>query len=1063
MIILPSATFDSTSAVQHLSLLGYQPGNTVHLRFIPGKGYELKTFHRSYPLQSIPWEHIQKLQSQGYGVYVAVNGGQCDKDVPHGRALFLEWDNLPKSDQWERLREMEAVGFPSPTFVVETRRSLHCYWTLSEPLPVETWKALQAELLRLTESDPTISNPSRVMRLAGSWHIAAGVEPVHCPLHLGTGQPITPGQLKHGLRQLAPPPAPENLQTTTTKTPMENRNGCATQAIDLIPFLAKQHQLLIETGAKTGSRNTLGYALACDLIGVENWLASLNFAPLQSAYELFLTYCQRCDSVGGWCSTEWNKIWQSALKTNPKPCCSDNVLSSRLRRIVGAKDEPDGEQPTKKSVAKLLIGIAESECDLWLSHEGDAWADIFIDGVRHSYPVRSAKFKRWLSGQLWLKHEMPSNSEAMQSALLVIESKAEYGGAPKRPVYLRVGQHEGHIYIDTGDERNRAIEVSAQGWRVIESSECPVRFHRGESQQPLPLPVAGGNLEQLWQLIPVASGYRRLLLAWLGFCLVPTGAKPILTLHGPKGAGKSTTATILKRLVDPGMVDLLALVGDTQSIATNARRRLILAYDNISSLTTAQQDALCRVATGCSFTARKLYTDLDESYYTFVRPQILTSVDCVPTRSDLLDRCLLVELDRIDESLRLPESEIWAKFDELAPSLLGAVLDMVATGLRNQSKVSDSLRGTAMRLPRMAEFARFGAAALGEDFLCEYRQNIANAEIVAVESNPVASAIQELVAAGDFEGTATQLLIKLQNLTDCPKIQKLTSRGLGRLLSSKAFIQDLQAVGVSVDSYRTKSDRGWIIKSTPQGDSPPKPVTFAAQNRSLVQIEESNGATFSNGDVTPDKAGIKTSQTSQTSPARHSAGLTGDIIGDVIGMPAENVTKNVTTPESGDVIGVPAENVTKTSPKTSPLKPRHSGAGDINDVCDVFKTPLSGASGQSPIENVTKTSPKTSPLKPRHSGAGDVNDVCDVFIAPLSGASGQSPIEKAAQKLADCFDGKVIQPDLEQWIGKNVEYQGRDCLLVDYLPVSGYCQIESGGKILLVPCTEISKALDCPF
>jgi hypothetical protein len=88
MLILPSATFDSASAVQHPSLLGYQPGDTVHLRFIPGKGYELKTFNRSYPLQSIPWEHIRKLQSQGYGVYVAVNGGHCDKDVSHGRALF---------------------------------------------------------------------------------------------------------------------------------------------------------------------------------------------------------------------------------------------------------------------------------------------------------------------------------------------------------------------------------------------------------------------------------------------------------------------------------------------------------------------------------------------------------------------------------------------------------------------------------------------------------------------------------------------------------------------------------------------------------------------------------------------------------------------------------------------------------------------------------------------------------------------------------------------------------------------------------------------------------------
>jgi len=1007
MNILPETTFDSTSAVQHLSLLGYQPGDTVHLRFIPGKGYGLETFNRSYPVKAVPWEYIRKLQARGYGVYVAVNGGHCDKDVSSGRALFCEWDSIPKPDQWQRLRDMEAAGFPAPTFCVETRKSIHAYWTLSEPLPVETWKALQAELLRLTESDPTLKNPSRVMRLAGSLHIQKGDEPLPCQLHLGTGQKVNSARLRHGFRQLNPPA--ENPQPNSQNPPAEN-------TINLIPFLAKNHQMLIETGAKTGSRNARGYALACDLIGVENWLKSRGIEPQQTAYELFMLYCQRCPSGEGWCNKEWEKIWQSAVNSGPKPCCSDNVLSARLKRIVGANDEPDGERPTKKSVAKLLIEIAESECDLWLSNEGDAWADIIVDGVRHSHPVRSAKFKRWLSGQLWLQHETTSNSEAMQSALLVLESKADFGGAPKRPVFLRVGQHAGHIYIDLADERNRAVEVSPQGWRVVESTQCPVRFYRGESQQALPVPVAGGNLDRLWELIPVSSGYRRLVLAWLGFCLIPTGAKPILTLHGPKGAGKSTTATVLKRLVDPGTVDLLPQVGDAQTIATNARHRLILAYDNLSSLSTAQQDTLCRVATGASFAARKLYTDLDETFYSFTRPQILTSVDCVPTRSDLLDRCLLVELDRIDESLRLPESELRAKFDALAPALLGAVLDMVATGLRNLSQVNE-------RLPRMAEFARFGTAALGKEFLDEYRRNIASAEVIAVESNPIASAIAELVQSGDFEGTATQLLAKLQSLSDCPKIAKLTSRGLGRLLSSKALIQDLQAIGISLDSYRSRSGRSWIIKSrsdsaaagdifgtssenvtqTSPKTSPLKPrpggtsavgdvcdvskptlsdasnerkkilqsdscswtkqqkpaanvtneapVTLATEKRSLVQIQKPNGETFFNGDMTADKAGSKTSQTSQTSPPRHSGGFTGDIIGDVIGAPNENVTQNVT-----------------------------------------------------PLED--------------------------------------------KRTLSDAFE-------LERWAGRAVFYEGGRYQLVDVLPVSGFAQITNGGPPFLVPINKI--------
>ncbi|WP_157776148.1 hypothetical protein [Gloeomargarita lithophora] len=876
-------------------------------------------------------------------MYIGVNGGDRDADITHGRSLFIEWDDCPKPEQWERLRDLEGRGFPAPTFTIESRRSVHTYWVLPEPLPVETWRALQAELLRLTGADPTIKNPSRLMRLAGSLHVMQGLEPVGCPLQLGTGRPVTPGELKSGLRQLAPPPPPNDPPQIIDNSPPGN-------PIDLSIFLAKNHQDLINTGAKTGSRNGRGYALACDLIGVDSWLKNLRFSPSPSAYELFTTYCQHCPSGDGWDSAEWDKIWQSAANSMPKPCCSDSVLTARLKRIMGDNDEPEGEKTSKKSVAKLLIGIAQNECDLWQSDTGEGWADILIEGIRHSHPLRSGRFRKWLAGRLWADHELPSNSEAMQSCLTVLESFTEFGGLPKRKVFLRVGELEGYIYLDVANEQNQLIEVSPAGWRVIESTDCPVRFERCDTQEPLPLPVAGGDLSKLWEIIPVATGYREMVLAWEAFTLIPAGAKPVLTLHGAKGAGKSTTAKLLKRLIDPGKADLLNRVGDGQTIATNARRRLILAYDNLSHLTASEQDAMCRVSTGGSFTARKLYTDLDDIFYEFTRPQILTSVDCIPTRSDLLDRCLLVQVERIDESLRLPEGELWRKLNELAPELLGGLLDLVAAGLRNLSTVNE-------RLPRMADFAKFGIAALGQEFITAYRDNIATAQNVAIESNPVASAICELVAGATFEGTATQLLTKLQALSDCPKIAKLTSRALGRMLSSKAFVQDLFAAGVSVDSYRKAGgkERGWIISNNPPpenpqpppGDKPPPPndppppVTFTTEKSSLVSFEESKGETFFNGDVTADKHQKIMSQMSQTSQARQGADSSCDII--QTGK-TDNVTTqpdNVTTPQGAEPDNVTSpDNVTK----TSQLEPRHSAGCDISDICDIIQTPLSGVS-----------------------------------------------------------------------------------------------------------------------
>jgi hypothetical protein len=290
-----------------------------------------------------------------------------------------------------------------------------------------------------------------------------------------------------------------------------------------------------------------------------------------------------------------------------------------------------------------------------------------------------------------------------------------------------------------------------------------------------------------------------------------------LTLHGAKGAGKSWTAQTLGQLIDPVKAPLLKAVGDNRQMAVTASKRWILAFDNLTSLTTDEQDCLCCAATGAGFSHRKLHTDMDEVFYEYTRPQILTAVDCIPSRSDLLDRCLLIAVDRIPEDQRVPLERLEALREQYRPGLLGALLDLVALGLKFKNTIKAPL-------PRMADFARFAMAietGLGQNglqsgsFESSYRANIAGAVDKAIESNPVAAAILELMSTCTrWEGTAGALLEKLQALSDDPRIKKLTSRGLGRWLSSKANQTDLQAVGLEIDSYRSpdkKRERGWLL------------------------------------------------------------------------------------------------------------------------------------------------------------------------------------------------------------------------------------------------------------
>ena len=57
-------------------------------------------------------------------------------------------------------------------------------------------------------------------------------------------------------------------------------------------------------------------------------------------------------------------------------------------------------------------------------------------------------------------------------------------------------------------------------------------------------------------------------------------------------------------------------------------------------------DGLCRLATGGGYAARALYTDTDEIVIDVQRPTILTGITDVVTAPDLLDRALLVDLEK---------------------------------------------------------------------------------------------------------------------------------------------------------------------------------------------------------------------------------------------------------------------------------------------------------------------------------------------------------------------------------------------------------------------------------
>src|SRR4051794_6532844 len=173
-------------------------------------------------------------------------------------------------------------------------------------------------------------------------------------------------------------------------------------------------------------------------------------------------------------------------------------VTSLDKAINKADSTGDGRGPKQ---ADILIEFAQA-AELFHTADGSGFADLDINGHRETWPIRSKGFRRWLARRFFEVTEGAPSSEALQSALNVIEAKAHFD-APERPVFIRVGGLEGRLYLDLGDESWRAVEIDATGWRVIDNP--PVRFRRAAGMQSLPDPAPGGSVETLRRFLNVQS------------------------------------------------------------------------------------------------------------------------------------------------------------------------------------------------------------------------------------------------------------------------------------------------------------------------------------------------------------------------------------------------------------------------------------------------------------------------------------------------------------------------------------------------------------------------------
>jgi hypothetical protein len=425
-----------------------------------------------------------------------------------------------------------------------------------------------------------------------------------------------------------------------------------------------------------------------------------------------------------------------------------------LKLIKGAR---------RPNIKEKRTSILESmpECiELFHTQDMKSYATFTVDGHRETWPTGSRGFRNWLSMQFYRLEGKPAPTQALLEALATYEAQAQFDG-PLLEVGLRVSGGESNVYLDLADDSWQAIEINARSWRVV--AVPPVKFRRSRGMKPLPVPISG-NIEELRRFVNAGSDHASgdqnwiLIVAWSVAALSPSGPYPILILQGEHGAAKSTVARLLRMLLDPSVAPARSIPRDERDLMIAAGNSWIISFDNLSGIPQWLSDALCRLSTGGGFATRQLHTDNEEILFDATRPIILNGIDDIAGNADLADRSLIVTLPPITEEDRIPEKVFWRDFSIAQPKILGGLLDALSMALRNLEQIN------LQRLPRMADFVRLICAAIPalpfsqEEFLKAYSDNRRESVSLSIETSPVAAAIQKLTDAGDWEGTATQLL-----------------------------------------------------------------------------------------------------------------------------------------------------------------------------------------------------------------------------------------------------------------------------------------------------------------
>ena len=341
-------------------------------------------------------------------------------------------------------------------------------------------------------------------------------------------------------------------------------------------------------------------------------------------------------------------------------------------------DKYDGKNEDKKGQIDILIDIVE-DIETYRTSMDETYVTIQIRENNENVNVKSERFKKWIVSQFYnIESKIPTNDN-IAKIILLLESRA-MNEVNEVLVERRCATVDNCIYYDLKDDSCNVVKVSRDGWEIIK--DPPVIFARTKKMYRQVTPERNGNLDILDKWFRYKDENHLILQkVILVASLIPNIARPIQVLHGEKGSSKPSPMKLVRDIIDPAIVPVVSIPKTIDDLAVYISKNYVPCFDNIDTISNQVSDLLCIAVTGGGHTKRKLYTDDEEQVMFFQRFIVLNGINVVATRSDLLDRCILLELERIPPNERKEEKVLREEFDKDKPIILGAIFETLSKAM----------------------------------------------------------------------------------------------------------------------------------------------------------------------------------------------------------------------------------------------------------------------------------------------------------------------------------------------------------------------------------------------